>query len=196
MGNLGSVYNAVQMVGGEARICGQPKELVGAERVILPGVGAFGDCMSSLRQLGFVEALNEFVRRGRPLLGVCLGMQAMARRGFEGGDYEGLGWFDAEVVRLQPSDATLRVPQIGWNEVQYRPGAALFRGLEPSPDFYFVHSYQVRCVEERDVLGTCDYGGAVTAAICRDNIVGSQFHPEKSQDHGLKFLENFLSWKP
>lgn len=197
MGNLMSVYHALEMVGAEVKIFKDPDNLKDAKRIVLPGVGAFRDCMESLKKTGFVDALDEFVlRQGKPILGICLGMQALALRSFEGGDYQGLGWFDADVVRLQPSDSALRVPQIGWNEVKYRESSSLFIGLPLSPDFYFVHSYYMKCISETDVVATCDYGGIVTAAVCKNNIFATQFHPEKSQDYGLKVLENFLKWNP
>lgn len=197
MGNLLSVYHALDMIGAEPCICSQPDKLQDVERIILPGVGAFRDCMANLTRRAFVEALEEAVfRQGKPILGICLGMQVMASRSFEGGEHRGLGWFMADVVRLQPGDPTLRVPQIGWNEIRYRPASPLLAGLPPAPDFYFVHSYYVKCDDADDVEATCDYGGLVTAAVRKNNIVATQFHPEKSQDHGLKVLENFVRWKP
>jgi glutamine amidotransferase len=196
MGNLLSVYHALEMVGGEPKICTTAEELRDAERIILPGVGAFRDCIHSLRAKGLVEALEEaVVRKGKPLLAICLGLQVLARRSFDGGEYQGFGWFQADVVRLQPSDPTLRVPQIGWNDVDYRAGSPLFAGIRPHADFYFVHSYHLRCDDDRDVEARCDYGGPVTAAVRKDNIFATQFHPEKSQDFGLRLLENFAKWR-
>jgi imidazole glycerol-phosphate synthase subunit HisH len=197
MGNLLSVYHALAMVGGDPKVCSRPEDLGDAERIVLPGVGAFRDCIAQLRAGGFAEALEEQVRRrGKPLLGICLGLQALARRSFEGGEYQGLGWIDGDVVRIQPADPTLRVPQVGWNDVAFRGDSRLFAGLRRPSDFYFVHSYHLRCERPEDVEATCDYGGAVTAAVRRGNIVATQFHPEKSQDHGLRLLENFLKWRP
>lgn len=197
MGNLLSVYHAVDMVGGSPRVCRDPRELSEMERIIMPGVGSFGQCVANLKERGFVEALDENVlKRGKPFFGICLGMQVLARRGFEGGNYAGLGWFDAEVVLLRPSDASLRVPQIGWNSVTYRKESPLFKGLPAEPDFYFVHSYFMRCREEGAVEASCDYGGTITVAVRKANIFASQFHPEKSQEFGLRVLENFLKWEP
>ena len=197
MGNLLSVYHAFDSLGAEVTICQQPEELRGFDRIVVPGVGAFRDCMANLEKRGFIEALQEAVfRQGRPVFGICLGMQAMARRSFEGGEYQGLGWFDADVVRLQPSDPSLRVPHIGWNDVKYRDKSPFFLKLPANPDFYFVHSYYMKCVREEDVDATCEYGDIITAAIRKDNIFATQFHPEKSQDYGLKVLEQFLRWNP
>jgi glutamine amidotransferase len=197
MGNLLSVYHAVDMAGGEPRICARPEELSDVERILLPGVGSFAQCVMNLRERGFVEALEEnVVRKGKPFFGICLGMQVLARRGFEGGEHAGLGWFEGEVVVLKPSDPTLRVPQIGWNTVHYLKESPLFKGLPAEPDFYFVHSYAMRPQEDSVVDGTCEYGGTITVAVRRDNIFASQFHPEKSQEFGLRVLENFLTWNP
>ena len=197
MGNLLSVYHALEMVGGDPRICRTPEDLYEADRIILPGVGSFGKCITNLKQKGFLEALEENVwRGGKPFFGICLGMQVLARLGFEGGEYPGIGWFDAEVVRIRPSEPSLRVPQIGWNSVRYRKDSPLFKGLPSEPDFYFVHSYVMRCREKEAIDATCDYGGVLTVTVRKNNIFASQFHPEKSQEFGLKVLENFLVWRP
>ena len=197
MGNLLSVYHALEMVGSDVKVCQHPKDLDDIERIVLPGVGAFRDCIANLKQKGFVEALHEAVLlQGKPIFGICLGMQAMAARSFEGGENKGLAWFDADVIRLQPKDTSLRVPQVGWNEVTYQQDSPIFTGLPHAPDFYFVHSYFMKCNNEKDVEATCEYGGIITAAVRKENILATQFHPEKSQDYGLKVLENFLKWKP
>jgi imidazole glycerol-phosphate synthase subunit HisH len=197
MGNLLSVYHAVEMAGADVQICREPEELDDAERLILPGVGAFRDCIMNLTQKGFVEALQESViRKGTPILGICLGMQVMARRSLEGGEFHGLGWYEADVVRLTPDDASLRVPHTGWNDVTYRSGSVLFANLPPMPDFYFVHSYYMACDRPEDIEATCDYGGIFTAAVRKANIFATQFHPEKSQDYGMCVLKNFLKWRP
>ncbi len=198
MGNLRSVHNALEMLGAEVKICAVPKDLESVERIYLPGVGAFRDCMANLEQRGFTQEIEDSVlRRGKPIIGVCLGMQAMARSSSEGGEYEGLGWIDADVVRLEPNNPLLRVPQVGWNEVKYRQGSPFFAGLPSASDFYFVHSYYLKCADEKDVVAICEYGGiAVTAAVCKNNIFATQFHPEKSQDYGLTLIKNFLNWNP
>jgi glutamine amidotransferase len=196
-GNLRSVTNALAMIGADARLCSTPQQLHGAERIILPGVGAFKSCADNLRSRGFEETLDELViRQRRPILGICIGMQLMARKSLEGGEHTGMGWFDAEVVRLAPQPERLRVPQIGWNDIEYRDDCPLFFGLPQKPDVYFVHSYWMNCRDKADVGAWCDYGGRVTAAVWRGNIAGTQFHPEKSQDPGLRILENFVHWSP
>lgn len=197
MGNLKSVFHALDMVGAEPQICTQPEELDHIERVVLPGVGAFGDCIANLQYKRFDEALhNAVIKRGIPFLGICLGMQVLAQQSAEGGPHSGLGWVAGNVVRLTPSDPTLRIPHVGWNNIHYPPEHPLFARLPAAPDVYFVHSYFLRYENNEDVCATCDYGGAVTAAVCKNNIFATQFHPEKSQDYGLQILENFLSWTP
>lgn len=197
MGNLLSVYQAVEFTGKEARICASPENLESADRIILPGVGAFRNCMLNLQNRGFIEILaKEVLIKNKPILGICLGMQAMARRSFEGGEHPGLGWFEADVIRIHPNDERLRVPHIGWNDIDYRKGSPLFKGLPLHPDFYFVHSYYMKCDKPEDIEATFDYEGNFTAAVRKKNIFATQFHPEKSQDYGLKVLDNFLNWIP
>ncbi len=196
MGNLLSVFNSLEYLGAEAEIISDPVKIGSMERIIIPGVGAFGDCMRNLTEKGFVESLNEFaLARKKPVLGICLGMQAMATRSFEGGEFKGLGWFDAEVVKIIPDDPKLKVPQIGWNNIIRKKEHPILTGIPESPDLYFVHSFHMRCNNREDLLAVCDYGGEVTAAVSKGNICATQFHPEKSQDYGLKILKNFLSWK-
>ncbi|MCS6808048.1 MAG: imidazole glycerol phosphate synthase subunit HisH [Bacteroidota bacterium] len=195
--NLLSICNALEMAGARLEICRHPEDLRNADRIVLPGVGAYRDCIHGLVHGGFVPILNELVLSNNiPILGICVGMQMMARRSYEGGEYEGLGWFDADVVKIQPSDPHLRIPQIGWNTTTFREGEPLAQGLPADPDFYYVHSYYLRCDNPNDIAATCQYGGIITASIRKNNIVATQFHPEKSQDFGLRVLENFLSWQP
>ena len=197
MGNLLSVKNALEILGAEVSVCTQPQDIYRVDKIVLPGVGAFTDCMSNLHSKGFVEALNENVMKGaKPILGICLGMQVMARKGDENGGCPGLGWFDAEVVRLTPQDSSLRIPHIGWNNIAFNLNSPLFGGLPESPDVYFVHSYYMKCGSADNVDATFDYSGTFTAAVRKNNIMGTQFHPEKSQDIGLKILDNFLRWNP
>lgn len=197
MGNLLSVYNALYTLGADVQYCQTPEQINAAERLVLPGVGAFRDCIQQLHQRGLVEALTQAVKvAGKPILGICLGMQVMAQRSHEGGMYEGLGWFKAEVKRLKPGPEQLRIPHIGWNNIEQRQSHPVLAGLPASPDFYFVHSYALVCEDASELIATCDYGQAVTAMVARDNMVATQFHPEKSQDYGLRMLENFLDWSP
>ncbi|GFK94858.1 Imidazole glycerol phosphate synthase subunit HisH [Fundidesulfovibrio magnetotacticus] len=196
-GNILSVHNALFMAGADPTPCSTPEDLARAERLVLPGVGAFASCAEGLARAGLREALcREVLERGKPILGICVGMQLMARVSHEDGLHQGLGWLDADVVRLTPADPTLRIPQIGWNDLAWRPGSPLFRGLPPRPDCYFVHSFHLRFDSDEHVEATCDYGGPVTAAARKRNICATQFHPEKSQDVGLAILRNFLEWTP
>ena len=197
MGNLLSVYSAFDYLGIEVIICKTPEELEKVDRIVIPGVGAFKDCIGKLRSENFVSKLNEEVLvKKKPTLGICLGMQVMAKRSFEGGEYEGLGWFDADVVKLHPNDPTLRIPNIGWNEISHSEGFPLFNGIPQLADLYLVHSYYVKCNDSANVVATYDYTFPVTASITKGNIFATQFHPEKSQDFGLRILENFLNWHP
>lgn len=197
MGNLLSVVNAFEYLGAEIKICNTPEEIEHCEKIVLPGVGAFADCMRNLQKMNFIVALNDFAfTKKRPVLGICLGMQAMAKKSYEFGEHTGLGWFDAEVMKIIPISPTLRVPHVGWNEITYRQDSPLFTELPENPDFYFVHSYFMKCNDIRDIDATVGYGGTLTAAVRNDNIFATQFHPEKSQDYGLKVIENFLNWVP
>jgi len=204
-GNLRSAERALIRAAAESgsdveiRVSADPAVVGRAERIVLPGVGAFADCMAGLAAVaGLIEAMTETVRgRGRPFLGICVGMQLLAQRGHEHGVYAGLGWIDAEVVRLAPEDPLLKVPQTGWNELELlRPGHPLLEGIAAGDHAYFVHSYHFRPVDRAPVLAEVAYGGPVCAMIARDNIAGTQFHPEKSQRVGLRLLANFLTWRP
>jgi glutamine amidotransferase len=158
MGNLLSVYNAFDYIGEEVQLCTTPEDLSTSDRIVIPGVGAFSDCIEKLRSTGFVDALNEHViDKGKPTLGICLGMQVMASKSYEMGEFEGLNWFDAEVVKLTPEDPTARVPNVGWNEVNYKEGSEFFAGTPQEADFYFVHSYYVRCNNSDDVEATYQF---------------------------------------
>jgi glutamine amidotransferase len=195
MGNLDSVARAVEEVGGGARVTAEATEIRAASYVILPGVGAFRDGMRELceRRLDAILA-EEVLAKQVPLLGICLGMQLLARQGTEGGEAPGLGWFDASVVRLQPDQPGTRVPHVGWNEVAHTRQSPLFESVPSGSDFYFVHSYHVVCGDPADVLGLTPYCGSFASAIGRDNLFGVQFHPEKSQRLGLQVLKNFLAY--
>ncbi len=203
-GNLRSAAKAFARAVGEAGLSGSvvvtrdPKDLATASHVVLPGVGAFADCFRGLASLpGMVEALEAAViHDGRPFLGICVGMQMMATIGREHGDHPGLDWIAGEVTPLQPHDA-LKVPQMGWNALDVSATEHPFFVDVPSgAHAYFVHSYSFQAVDPGHVLATVDYGGPITAVIGRDNLLGTQFHPEKSQAVGLRLITNFLRWRP
>jgi glutamine amidotransferase len=198
MGNVRSVYNALDFLGEEAVITSDPDALGRADRLILPGVGAFGDAMRQLQERGLIEVLaREVIQRSKPFLGVCLGMQLLARCSTEHGVHAGLGWFDAHVRRFEFAGEKLKVPHVGWNDVTPTTCHPLFAGLKPGQFcFYFVHSFHVECDTASAIAATCDYGHTFCAAIYRDNVFATQFHPEKSQDNGLQMLRNFASWTP
>lgn len=191
MGNLGSVRNALESIGAEVSIVDRGEGLADVGAVILPGVGAFGVGMEGLRSRGFVEALETNVReRRKPMLGICLGLQLFARWGRELGDHQGLGWFDGEVARLPPGDG-LRIPHIGWNDVE--ASGPLFEGI-PSPSaFYFVHSYCFVPTDPSIVSGRTEYGARFVSAISSENVHAVQFHPEKSHKYGIRLLQNFVA---
>lgn len=197
MGNLHSVYSAFDYLGTDVMICRHPEELANVDKIVIPGVGAFKDCIDRLKSENFVEALKEHViQKAKPVMGICLGMQVMATKSYEGGEFEGLGWFDAEVIRLHPADTTVRVPNIGWNEIDHRENFPLFKGLPQKADLYLVHSYYMHCNNPNDIVATYYYDHTVTAAVSKNNIFATQFHPEKSQDYGLRILDNFINWNP
>lgn len=191
-GNLHSVANALKAAGArDVAVTADPKLVRGADRIVLPGVGAFGACAAALRAVhGMIEALDQRVRRdGAPFLGICVGMQLMADVGEEMGDHEGLGWIKGRIRLLTPTDPAAKVPHMGWNDV--RPTVP--HPLIEAGEAYFLHSY---AFEGEDVVATTDHAGPVVAAIARDNMAGVQFHPEKSQRYGLALLERFLEWRP
>ncbi len=192
MGNLGSITKALEYVGGTVLLSANPEDVQKAERIVLPGVGAFGDGMKNLRERGLVDALHEEVmEKKKPFLGICLGMQLLAKKSYEFGGHDGLGFIDAEVKRLEPAGG-LKVPHVGWNNVVFQKDHPLLSGIASGADFYFVHSYHMKCTDGSVVIGETDYGRPMTAIIAKDNIFATQFHPEKSQKDGLKILENFI----
>jgi imidazole glycerol-phosphate synthase subunit HisH len=206
-GNLHSAAKAFERAAREQgldqpiMVTRDPDAVARADRVVLPGVGAFADCRRGLDAVaGMVDALNESVRaRGRPFLGICVGMQLMAERGREYEVVEGLGWIAGEVDRIAPSDPTLKIPHMGWNTLEERSPHPLLDGIAVGPQglhAYFVHSFHLKPAMRSDLVAEADYGGPVTAVVGRDTIVGTQFHPEKSQRLGLKLIANFLKWKP
>ena len=206
-GNLHSAAKAFERAARDSApgqsiiVTRDPEAVRRADRVVLPGVGAFADCRRGLDAVsGMVEALEESVRRkGRPFLGICVGMQLMAERGREYQKTDGLGWIAGEVDKIAPTDAQLKIPHMGWNTLDACNPHPLFDGISLGPaglHAYFVHSYELKPRERGDLLATADYGGAITAIVGRDNMVGTQFHPEKSQRLGLALIANFLKWKP
>jgi imidazole glycerol-phosphate synthase subunit HisH len=204
-GNLRSAERALARAAAESgqrieiTVTSDPQTVSRAERIVLPGVGAFADCMAGLAAVpGLIEAMTQSVRqRGQPFLGICVGMQLLAGRGHEHGTHAGLGWIEGEVVRLAPHDPTLKIPQMGWNELDLLQGGhPLLEGLVAGDHAYFVHSYHFRPRTPGAVLAEVTYGETVAAMVTEANIAGTQFHPEKSQRVGLRILSNFLTWKP
>ena len=206
-GNLRSASKAFERASRESGIAAEiavtsdPGEVARADRVVLPGVGAFADCRDGLKAVdGMWDALHDVVRtKARPFLGICVGMQLMAERGLEFGVTEGFGWIGGDVRAIAPSDRSLKVPHMGWNTLAQERQHPVFEGIDLGPDglhAYFVHSYHLVPAEGGDLVARADYGGPVTAAVGHDNMIGTQFHPEKSQRLGLSLIANFLRWAP
>jgi glutamine amidotransferase len=206
-GNLHSAAKAFERAAREGgsplkvMVTAKPDEVRAAERIVLPGVGAFADCRQGLTNIpGMIEALEESVRQcGRPFLGICVGLQLMAERGLEHGLTPGLGWISGEVRAIEPSGASLKIPHMGWNTLDMARTHALFEGVPTGAsglNAYFVHSYHLVPSGAETLVATTDYGGPITAFVAKDNMAGSQFHPEKSQKLGLALIANFLKWKP
>jgi len=195
MGNLRSVVNAFAAVGREVTVSADPDDLDHAASVVLPGVGAFGDGMANLRQGGWVEPLTAAAGRGVPFLGICLGMQLLAATSDEHGMHEGLGWIPGHVRRLPSTDPAIRIPHIGWNDVEVVSAGPLLDGLGSQPSFYFVHSFALDA-DAPGVSAVCGHGMPFAAAVQRDNVFGVQFHPEKSHVAGLQLLRNFIALSP
>lgn len=206
-GNLHSARKAFERAareaggGHEVKVTARPEDALAAEHIVLPGVGAFADCRRGLGAVaGMVEALEEAVRkRGRPFLGICVGAQLMATRGLEHEVVPGLDWIPGDVAPIKPRDPALKIPHMGWNTLDVKRSHPLLDGVRTGASglhAYFVHSYQLYADDLGDVVATADYGGPVTALVARDNIAGTQFHPEKSQTLGLALIANFLNWRP
>ena len=202
-GNLHSAEKAFQRMAlevgaGEVLVSARPEDVARADRIVLPGDGAFPACKRELdARAGLVDALHEAViTRARPFLGICVGMQLLADRGREYTDTPGLGWIGGEVVRIAPTDPALKVPHMGWNDLVCDRPHPVLDGVQTGDHAYFVHSYQFRVTDPAHLLAHCDYGGPITAIVGRDNILGMQFHPEKSQAVGLRLIANFLRWRP
>jgi len=206
-GNLHSALKAFERAAREGSsnaeivLTSDPEAVAAADRIVLPGVGAFADCYNGLHRIaGMRDAIELAVRRkGRPFLGICVGMQLMASRGLEHGVHEGLGWIGGEVDAIRPSDPALKIPHMGWNTLDVRRPHPLLAGIATGPEglhAYFVHSYHLTPSDPADLVAVTDYGEPVTAMVARDNLAGTQFHPEKSQRLGLALIANFLSWRP
>lgn len=206
-GNLHSAAKAFERAARDharvpdIRVTSDADAVARADRIVLPGVGAFADCKRGLAAVdGMIEALNQAViGRGAPFFGICVGMQLMASRGVEFEISQGLGWIVGDVVEIRPADAALKIPHMGWNTIDTVNDHPLLDGIETGPfgqHAYFVHSYHLAAASPAEVIATADYGGAITAMVGRDNMIGTQFHPEKSQRLGLKLISNFLGWMP
>ena len=206
-GNLRSATKAFERaaresgIGAEIELTSDAERVRTADRIVLPGVGAYADCRRGLDAVpGMTDAIREVaIEKARPFLGICVGMQLMSSRGLEKTITEGFGWIKGDVREMTPTDPNLKIPQIGWNTLRLRRPHPLFDGIDTGPEglhAYFVHSYMLDPEIENDVLAVTDYGGPVTAAVCNDNMAGTQFHPEKSQALGLALIANFLRWTP
>jgi imidazole glycerol-phosphate synthase subunit HisH len=192
MGNQRSVLNAFDAIGAPAELVGDPAALARAERVVLPGVGAFRDAIAALRERGLAQAVRDAAAAGRPILGLCLGMQLLATRSHEFGEHDGLDLIAGSVERIS-TEPGLRIPHVGWNDLDVRRPDAILGGLGPEPTFYYVHSYEFVADDPETVTGVTDYGRAVTATVGAGNVFGVQFHPEKSAADGLALLRGFAA---
>lgn len=201
MGNLRSVHKAFEAVGHEAVVTRDPRVIGSASHVVLPGVGAFGDCMANLDRYGLIDPIRKSIESGKPFLGICLGLQLLFTESEEFGIHKGLGVITGKVRRFtfeasgRNGQATLKVPHMGWNEIEILRSAPIFEGVKTGTYGYFVHSYYVEPVDQGVVASVTDYGGRFVSSVWRDNIVACQFHPEKSQAVGLQLVNNFGDWR-
>lgn len=193
MGNLASVKRAIEECGGDAFISNDPEDILGTTHIVLPGVGSYADGMNNLQKSGWIQPINKFVNDGLPLLGICLGMQLLATKGFENGETEGLGLIPGEVRRLSATSLEEKIPHVGWNEIFYEQEELLFHSIPSGTDFYFVHSYHFVPLQADSILTTTPYCGKFVSSVQLGNIMGVQFHPEKSSQYGFQLLHNFLS---
>jgi imidazole glycerol-phosphate synthase subunit HisH len=203
-GNLRSAAKAFERAAAESGLAGaivvtsRPEDVALAERIVLPGVGAFADCRRGLAAVPGLEAalVEAVIGRGRPFLGICVGMQLMAERGREFQTVDGLGWIAGDIVAIERADLSLKIPHMGWNELLPRGAHPVLAGLPAGTHAYFVHGYHFRTADSADLIAETDYGGPLAAVVGRDNLIGTQFHPEKSQMAGLRLIANFLRWRP
>ena len=197
MGNVRSIYNAFTLLGKEVTITDDPKIIAESEAIILPGVGAFSDAMNNLTNKGLIEVLqNEIIVKKKPYLGICLGLELLAEKSHEGGIFPGLGWLKGQVVKIQSQQSSVKVPHIGWDDTKIIKNDILFNEIV-EPSYYYLHSYHLKLnPDEKNIAtSTCEYGGVeIVSSIHKENIFATQFHPEKSQETGLKLLKNFIEW--
>ena len=194
VGNLRSVEKALAAVGANVSLTRDPDVIVSADKLVLPGVGAFGDCMNGLRESGTLEIVRSLAVE-RPFLGICVGMQLFAKTGYESQETKGFGWIDAEVRKINNINKKLKLPHMGWNEIELKKDSFLFSNIKNKSHVYFIHSYEFMTKQKDYVIATTNYGNSIIVSVAKENIVGTQFHPEKSQKNGLIILENFLKWK-
>lgn len=201
-GNLRSAEKSFQLMSeelnlGKVKVSNKPEDVVNADRVVLPGVGAFADCKHELSSImGLYEAIEAHVKTGKPFMGICVGMQMMATCGHEHGYHEGFNWIHGDVKIMEPNDKNLKIPHMGWNNLNILNSHPVFNNINENDHVYFVHSYHFEVENNNNLLASVDYGGKVTAAVAHENIIGTQFHPEKSQSVGLQVIKNFLQWNP
>jgi glutamine amidotransferase len=196
-GNIGSVVNAFNYLGADTTLVQKTEHFEQCTRLVLPGVGSFRDAVQKLHDMNLVTGLQAYAMvLKKPVLGICLGMQIMAEIGFEGGETQGLSWFKGTVERIQTNSKNELVPHVGWNELLIHHKHPLLEGVPDQADFYFVHSYSVLLQESSCLVASCAYAQGITAIVAKENVFAMQFHPEKSQDHGIRILENFLNWQP
>ena len=197
-GNLHSILKAFERGAAENNtkvvLSASAGDLSDSDYVILPGVGAFGDCVAGLEKIdGMMDVLNEHaIVNKKPFMGVCVGMQMLADTGLENGEHKGLGWIKGEVNKIEPNDDSLKIPHMGWNEIIIKNDHPVLKGINSGDHFYFVHSYKFDCKNERDIVSVVEYGCEINAVIANENIIATQFHPEKSHSSGIKLIENFL----
>ena len=201
-GNLRSAEKSFQLMSeelklGQVKVSNKPEDVVNADRVVLPGVGAFADCKHELNSImGLYEAIEAHIKTGKPFMGICVGMQMMATCGHEHGYHEGFNWIKGDVKIMEPNDKNLKIPHMGWNNLNILNSHPVFDNINENDHVYFVHSYHFEVENNNNLLASVDYGGKVTAAVAHENIIGTQFHPEKSQSVGLQIIKNFLQWNP